>query len=51
MIRIIFHNGSMIDVKGIDKMYIEEGEMEKATIVGNIKELEEKDERSTDRDS
>ena len=43
MIRIVFDDGSAVDCIHIAKMYIEEFEMEKVTIVGNIKELEEHD--------
>lgn len=38
MIRIIFDDGSAVNCVHIAKMYIEEFEMEKVTIVGNIKE-------------
>ena len=48
MMRIIFDDGTLIDCKHINKIYIEEADLDKLTIVGNIKDLEEKDERSTD---
>ena len=48
MMRIIFDNGELIDCEHINKIYIEESEIDKLTIAGNIKDLEEKDERSTD---
>lgn len=41
MIRIIFDTGELIECEHIDKMYMEEVEMDKITIVGNIKALEE----------
>ena len=43
MIRIIFDDGGIVDCNHIVKMYVEEAEMEKVTVVGNIKELEEHD--------
>ena len=39
MIRIIFDNGNIMNCQNIDKIYIEEYEMDKTTIVGSIKEL------------
>ena len=46
MIRIIFDNGEVADCEHIEKMYIEEYEMDKVTMVGNIKSLEENDVRN-----
>lgn len=43
MIRIIFDNGEIADCEHIEKMYVEQYEMDKVTIVGNIKLLEEAD--------
>lgn len=48
MIRIIFDNGEIADCEHIEKMYIEEYEMDKVTMVGNIKSLEENDVRTDD---
>ncbi len=36
MIRIIFDNGELIECEHIEKIYMEETEMDKVTIVGNI---------------
>ena len=49
MIRIIFDNGEIADCEHIEKMYIEEYEMDKVTMVGNIKSLEENDVRNNNR--
>ncbi len=49
MIRIVFDNGEIADCEHIEKMYIEEYEMDKVTMVGNIKSLEENDVRNNDR--
>ena len=43
MIRIIFGNGDIINCDNIARVYIEELEMEKVTVVGKIEE--EKNER------
>lgn len=39
MIRIIFKNGDLIDCETIVKMYVEGQELEKITIVDNLKEV------------
>lgn len=39
MIRIIFDNGAATTCDNIKKIYIEEFEMDKVTIVGNLKEV------------
>lgn len=49
MIRIIFDNGEIADCEHIEKMYIEEYEMDKVTMVGNIKSLEENDVRNDNK--
>ena len=49
MIRIIFDNGEVADCEHIEKMYIEEYEMDKVTMVGNIKSLEENDVRNNNK--
>ena len=36
MIRIVFDNGAIEDCKHINKIYVEEIEMDKLTIVGNL---------------
>lgn len=38
MIRIIFDNGEIADCEHIEKIYVEEYEMDKVTIVGKIEE-------------
>lgn len=43
MIRIIFSNGDIIDCENIAKVYVEELERDKVTVVGKLEE--EKDER------
>lgn len=43
MIRIVFDDGSVVDCVHINRMYMEEVEMDKITIVGNIEALEEED--------
>ena len=38
MIRIIFDNGELLDCENINKVYVEEYEMDKVTIVGSLEE-------------
>ena len=52
MIRIIFDNGEIADCEHIEKMYVDECEMDKITMVCNIKELEDKENaRPSDTDA
>ena len=49
MIRIIFDNGDIVECEHIEKIYMEETEMDKVTIVGNINlAREEKNVRTDD---
>ena len=43
MIRIIFDNGEIADCEHIEKVYVEEYEMDKVTIVGSLKDEKEGD--------
>ena len=46
MIRIIFDNGEIADCENIDKIYVEQYEMDKVTIVGK---MEDEDVRESNR--
>lgn len=48
MIRIIFDNGEIADCEHIEKMYVEEYEMDKVTVVGR---LEDENARPSDTDA
>ena len=47
MIRIIFDNGEVADCEHINKVYVEQFEMDKVTIVGRMED--ERDVREDDR--